>query len=203
MNRAEHWNTVYRTKGDHELSWYQPRPERSISLIESIRPLPRRAIDIGGGQSLLAGALIELGIEEVTVLDLAEAALERGRARLGDHAERVCWLQGDVLALPDLGAVELWHDRAVYHFLNDDDDRARYRDAVERSVVSGGHLLLATFAPDGPERCSGLPVRRYDAEGLAAAFRPAFSLVCDAAEEHLTPWGARQRFTYALLRRVG
>jgi 2-polyprenyl-3-methyl-5-hydroxy-6-metoxy-1,4-benzoquinol methylase len=199
--RREHWETVYRDKADAQLSWFQAEPSASLALIRSLRPAPRRVIDVGGGQSALAGELVSSGVEEVTVLDISDAAISRARERLGERATRVRWLTADVLESPDLGAFDLWHDRAVFHFLTDPGDRMRYADAVRRSVPSGGHVIMATFAPTGPEKCSGLPVRRYDARGIASELGESFRLLDSASESHATPWGKTQDFVYALLGR--
>jgi SAM-dependent methyltransferase len=204
-SRRQHWEAVYQTKSDEQLSWYQARPEVSLRLIEGLRPPPRRVIDVGGGQSALAGELVARGVPEVTVLDVSAGALERARARLGPAvAGRIRWVHGDVLEVgAGLGPVDLWHDRAVFHFLTDPGDRRRYAAAAAEAVVPGGHAIVATFALTGPERCSGLPVCRYDAEGLGAEFAPAFRLAGSAAETHVTPWGKAQDFTYAVLERTG
>jgi SAM-dependent methyltransferase len=203
MNQREHWEDVYRTKGDTELSWFQSEPGISLSLIEALDDLPRRAIDMGGGQSSLAGELLRLGVEDVAVLDISQAAIERGQDRLGDDAARVQWIAADVLDPPDLGEFDLWHDRAVYHFLTNAADRERYLRVAAAAVAPGGHLIVATFAPTGPEKCSGLPVHRCDAEQLREEFKPLFSLVRSQPETHLTPWGKPQDFTYAVFRRLG
>jgi hypothetical protein len=145
--------------------------------------------------------LLQLGVESVTVLDLSAAALERGKARLGAEAPRVSWVEGNVLDHSALGTFELWHDRACLHFLTDDADRRRYVTLASQSVVSGGFAILAGFAPDGPERCSGLPVRRASAEEIAAEFALAFTRVTSVRVTHSTPWGKPQAFEYVLLRR--
>jgi SAM-dependent methyltransferase len=202
LTRAQHWETVYSTKGDEELSWFQHAPAMSLALIRRIHPTPRSAIDVGGGQSGLASELLRLGVEDVSVLDISSSALERARKRLGQDADRVRWIVGDALEARDL-RVHLWHDRAVFHFLTDEEDRRRYVAAASTSVLPGGHAIIATFAPTGPEKCSGLLVRRYDADALAAEFADGFTLVESATETHATPWGKAQDFTYALLRRRG
>lgn len=202
VNQREHWEDVYRTKGDTELSWFQSEPGISLSLIERLDDLPRRVIDVGGGQSALAGALLRLGVEDVAVLDIAESAIERGRERLGDDAARVRWIAADVLEPPDLGEFDLWHDRAVYHFLTNGADRERYLREAARAVAVGGHLVVATFAPSGPEKCSGLPVHRCDAGQLREEFSPFFALTHSQSDTHMTPWGKPQDFTYAVFRRV-
>jgi SAM-dependent methyltransferase len=197
----EHWQSVYRSKEDAELSWFEERPESSLDLVRSLPRVPHSAIDIGGGQSAFAGELLQLGVESVTVLDLSAAALERGKARLGAEAPRVSWVEGNVLDHSALGTFELWHDRACLHFLTDDADRRRYVTLASQSVVSGGFAILAGFAPDGPERCSGLPVRRASAEEIAAEFALAFTRVTSVRVTHSTPWGKPQAFEYVLLRR--
>jgi len=205
MSQQAHWEQVYRSRADHELSWFQPHSHVSLDLIDSLEPQPRSAIDVGGGQSALAGALLARGFDEVVVLDIADAALARGRARLGAPSERVRWLVADVLDvgdIPDLGPFDLWHDRAVYHFLTAAEDRHRYHRAASRAVVPGGHLIVATFAPSGPQKCSGLPVCRYAAQPLASHFLPDFELVHATTEQHVAPWGTPQDFTYVALRRV-
>lgn len=202
--RQVHWDTVYGQKADTELSWYQPEPERSLALIQRLG-LKRdaRIIDVGAGTSPLAQRLLERGFENLTVLDVSPQALSTLRHRLGERAARVRFITGDLLELEEIGRFDLWHDRAVFHFLTGPAERARYATLAARSVVPGGHLLVATFAPDGPEKCSGLPVCRYDAEGLAAALGPDFTLVAAEREVHVTPGGASQPFTYALLQRGG
>lgn len=205
MDRRAHWEAVYRTKGDADLSWFQERPAVSLSLIERITPKPRSAVDVGAGQSSLAGALLDLGIARIAAVDVSAAAIERAKARLGGRAGLVTWVVADIAAepAPDLGVAELWHDRAVFHFLTEEQDRRRYAALAARTVAPGGHAMIATFGPAGPEKCSGLPVRRHDAAGIAAELGSAFELVDSADERHVTPWGKPQEFAYAVLRRVG
>lgn len=208
--RATHWESVYATKGDADLSWFQASPQASLATIAALAPRPRRIVDAGGGQSALAAELLRApGFEsaDVTVLDISASAIERGRARAGDLAARIRWVVGDALdahatAAIAPGTVDCWHDRALFHFLVDAADRARYAARVAAAVAPGGHLVVAAFAPDGPERCSNLPVQRHDGASIAAAFAPAFELVSETRDEHLTPWGKPQRFTWAVLRRV-
>lgn len=201
---ATHWQTVYTAKSDAELSWFQDSPARSLAEISALTPVPRRIVDAGGGQSALAPALLAtpaFADSEVTVLDISAAAIARGRERAGPLATRIRWLVDDVLVAADVGEVDLWHDRACFHFLADPADQARYAARVARAVVAGGHLVLATFAPDGPEKCSGLSVARHDGTSLARVFAPAFDLVVESREEHVTPWGKPQRFAWTVLRR--
>lgn len=201
MNRQEHWEGVYRVKGDTELSWFQAQPAVSLSLIGAVRPAPKSVIDVGGGQSELAGELVRRGVEHVTVLDISSTAIERGRNRLEAVAQRVRWVVGDVLEDHQTGEFDLWHDRAVFHFLTEVEDRRRYVAAVCRSVPVGGHVVVATFALTGPEKCSGLPVCRYDPATLAAELGPEFDLESSRLESHATPWGKVQDFTYVVMQR--
>jgi SAM-dependent methyltransferase len=198
MNR-EHWEAVYRSKDDTELSWTQPEPHMSLSLIREVCGRGR-VIDVGGGVSALAGRLADEGYS-VAVVDIAEAALARARTRLGARANSVEWIAADVTRQPDLGECDLWHDRAVFHFLVEASDRAAYVRLLTRTVRVGGHAVIATFAPDGPERCSGLPVRRYDGPTLALELAAGFRLVKSVPEAHVTPWGKAQAFQYSLFRR--
>jgi len=201
MGRAEHWESVYANKGDTDLSWFQAEPGLSLELLREIQPAPRGVVDIGGGHSALAAALLDAGVRRVVVLDLSPSAIERGKARLGDRAASVEWVVGDVLDQRDYGEIDAWHDRAVFHFLVDPAERRRYADAAAKAVPVGGHAVIATFALTGPEKCSGLPVRRYDPESLAGEFGDRFGMVKSAAETHTTPWGKTQDFVYVVLRR--
>jgi 2-polyprenyl-3-methyl-5-hydroxy-6-metoxy-1,4-benzoquinol methylase len=200
-----HWETVYASKSDAELSWTQPEPATSLALIEEICPVGRapagRVIDVGGGTSLLAERLLDRGYA-VTVLDISQAAIDRARQRLGDRASQVGWMVADVTAAPDLGSFDVWHDRAVFHFLTEPGDRAAYAALLARTVPVSGHAVIATFALDGPEKCSGLEVRRYDGRSLAVELGPRFRLFKSVPELHRTPWSAAQLFQYSLFERV-
>ncbi|MCB9847541.1 MAG: class I SAM-dependent methyltransferase [Phycisphaeraceae bacterium] len=201
MNRAEHWESVYATKPDAELSWYQQQPEVSLRLIRELASNPHGVVDIGGGQSALAPALVDLGIPRVVVLDVSPSAIRRGRERAGASADRIEWIAGDVLRRREYGDVDCWHDRAVFHFLTDAEERASYVDAAARAIPTGGHAVIGAFAMSGPERCSGLEVRRYDAGLLASEFAGAFVLHRSFTETHMTPWGKGQDFIYTVLER--
>ena len=198
----DHWERVYGTKQPTEVSWYQPHATRSLALIQRVAP-DRSApiIDVGGGASTLVDDLLAAGYRDVTVLDLSGSALATARTRLGPDAERVRWLEADLLGyeFPE-GGYAVWHDRAVFHFLTDPAARARYVAQVRRAVRPGGFVLVATFATDGPERCSGLDVERYSPESLHAEFGAPFQLTASEREEHATPQGARQTFIYCLCR---
>jgi SAM-dependent methyltransferase len=196
----DHWESVYAAKGDAEVSWTEAELRRSLALIADVCPPPGQVIDVGGGTSALAGRLLDAGYA-VAVLDISEAALVRSRERLGERAEDIRWIAADITARPVLGQFDVWHDRAVFHFLTDPADRAAYVSLLARTVPCGGHAVIATFAMDGPERCSGLHVRRYDPATLAAELGPAFALVTFARETHVTPWGKPQSFQYSVFRR--
>lgn len=198
MSGQDHWNGVYRQKGETDVSWYQPHLARSVELVErSGIDVTAGIIDVGAGASTLVDDLLDRGFSNVTVLDIAESALALSKQRLGARASRVHWLAGDVtrIELPT-AAYSLWHDRAVFHFLTAPDARAAYLRQVQRSVREGGHVVVATFGPAGPDKCSGLPVVRYDAERLHAEFGGRFELVQHTEERHLTPWGSVQEFLY-------
>ena len=200
--RRAHWENVYRTKEETAVSWYQERPERSLDLIRRAAPDTAAPIlDVGGGASRLVDALLAEGRSDVTVLDLSEAALERSRARLGWQADRVGWIAADVTRWRPERRWVVWHDRAVFHFLTDAADQDAYLATLRAATEPGSAIVIATFAPEGPERCSGLPVERYSAETLAARFGAEFRLEAQAAERHVTPGGSVQTFAYAVLRR--
>jgi len=195
-----HWENVYTSKSDEELSWTQAEPATSLALIAEACSADS-VIDVGGGTSLLAERLLDQGYA-VTVLDISQAAIDRARKRLGDRATQVDWIVADVTAGPDLGTFDVWHDRAVFHFLTAPADRAAYVALLARTVPVGGHAVIATFALDGPEKCSGLEVRRYDGNSLAAELGPRFRLMKSVPEMHRTPWNAPQSFQYSLFKRV-
>lgn len=202
-DRTAHWEGVYRTKGSDEVSWYQAEPTRSLALLREAGAGPATTIlDVGGGDSTLVDAVVATGHGRMTVLDLSSAALARARARLGDRAHQVTWIEGDVtqVVLPPQ-AFDVWHDRAVFHFLTGAEDRRRYVEAATATLRPGGTLLMATFAPDGPTRCSGLEVARYDADALARTLGDGFTLVRAFGDVHRTPAGSEQRFTVARFRR--
>lgn len=200
----QHWEQVYATRPAEAVSWYQPHAERSLQLIHATG-LGRQAsiIDVGGGASTLADDLLGEGYTALTVLDLSAAALAAAQARLGPRASEVRWIEADIVtATLPLHAYDLWHDRAVFHFLTEERERKAYVAAVLRAVKPGGHVIVATFAPDGPLQCSGLPVMRYSADALHAEFGSAFELLAHQREEHRTPLGSVQRFVYCYCRRA-
>lgn len=200
--RKRHWEAIYREKGPTEVSWHQDHPAMSLALISDTglahdAPL----IDVGGGASRLVDHLLDAGYRDITVLDIASEALSHARARLGARARTVHWVEADVTAFTPPHPYELWHDRAVFHFLTDADDRRRYIEALRRGLTTDGHLIIATFGLDGPEKCSGLPVERYDARRLSAELGDRFRLEDVRDELHATPAGKTQAFTCFRLRR--
>lgn len=198
--KQNHWNGVYATKAVDAVSWYAAHLESSLRLIrESAVDRDARIIDVGGGASTLVDDLLADGYRKLTVLDLADEALRAARARLGERASDVQWITGDItrVALPER-SFDVWHDRAVFHFLTDASDRQRYVANVARSVRPGGRVIVATFGPQGPERCSGLDVVRYDAEQLHGTFGSRFTKLASFVETHETPWGSEQQFVYCL-----
>lgn len=199
MDLSRHWEDVYRTRSAADLSWYRPHLEASLQLIERVLPVSGWLIDVGGGASTLMDDLLAQGYTHLEVLDLSQQALARSRERLGARAASVTWRHGDVrdCELP-AAAFDLWHDRALFHFLTDAADRAAYLRQLRHALKPGGKVILAAFATDGPERCSGLAVRRYDPAGLAAELGPGFALIESRAELHRTPGGAHQSFVYGL-----
>ncbi len=201
-DRKTHWETVYATKAETSVSWYQEEPRLSLELIRAVAPAEGgRIIDVGGGASVLVDRLLELPFEEIAVLDISATALDRAKARLGERAERVRWVVADVTEVPELGTFDVWHDRAVFHFLTDPADRRRYVELARKTVPEGGHLVIATFADDGPKQCSNLDVCHYNARSLADELGEGFTLVREARESHTTPWGSSQPFFYGVFRR--
>jgi 2-polyprenyl-3-methyl-5-hydroxy-6-metoxy-1,4-benzoquinol methylase len=199
---SEHWDNVYRTKAVTSVSWYQPTAEPSLAALDEFKvPNTASLIDIGGGASPLVDNLIERGFSDLTVLDIAAPALEIDRQRLGSAGGRVHWIAADITNwMPDR-AYDVWHDRAVLHFLTEAEQRQNYRQALEAALKPGGLAIIATFALDGPERCSGLPVRRYDGAMLAQELGGGFELLKAWRQNHTTPGGAIQSFNWCAFRR--
>ncbi len=203
-SRQAHWEKVYASKREDELSWFQENPTPSLDLLaKAAATAASSVVDVGGGASRLVDALVENGFRDVTVLDLSDAALMAAKARLGSRAQQVQWVVADVTAWEPRGpAYDIWHDRAAFHFLIEERDRMAYVARLIEAVKPGGHAIIATFAPDGPERCSGLPVARYDAQSLHRVVGDAFELIQSFRHEHRTPWGSEQHFQFSLFRRV-
>lgn len=202
VDRRAHWEHIYQTKAENELSWFQENPAVSLDLIRAARVGPAASIiDIGGGASRLVDALLDEGFHAVTVLDLSEKALATAKARLGPRSAGVAWIVADVTTWEPSELYDLWHDRAAFHFLTEAADRLAYAQCVAKAVRPGGHVLIGTFAPDGPERCSGLPVQRHDAASIAAILGDGFALYDSRRDDHITPAGVTQRFQFSCFRR--
>lgn len=203
MDRHQHWNTVYGTKGETDMSWFETLPALSVQMMEAAGLTSETCVlDVGGGDSRLVDQLVGRGLDCLAVLDISGAALHRAQARIGPLASALTWLEVDVTDDWDLKPMDIWHDRAVFHFLITADDRARYRTHLLRTLKPHGTAILATFAPDGPEMCSGLPVARYSSDALAGELGDNFTLVEAVPHLHRTPWGATQSFQYSRFERV-
>ncbi len=198
MDAKSHWEKVYATKAPDAVSWYRAHLETSLALIERAAPDPSSSIiDVGGGESTLVDDLLARGYENITILDVSQIAIDVTKKRLGLAAEQIDWLVADVTdAQLEHGAYDVWHDRAVFHFLTASEHRAAYVRQVGHSVKPGGHVIVSTFGPEGPTKCSGLDVLRYDAESLHDQFGVRFRLVECSKELHRTPFGTTQQFLY-------
>jgi SAM-dependent methyltransferase len=198
FDRAAHWERVYATKAENEVSWFQESPATSLEMIGNAKLAADAAIiDIGGGASRLVDALLRDHSHSIAVLDLSAEALRSARRRLGTDADKVDWIVADVTRWTPARSYDLWHDRAAFHFLTDPADRAAYLDRLRMALSANGQVIIATFAPDGPEKCSGLPVQRYDPTALARELGPAFRLVETRTERHRTPWNSEQSFQFS------
>ena len=196
-----HWEQVYASRRPDQVSWFEASPETSLRLVGTVLPQRGSVLDVGAGASSLVDHLVAAGVTDVTVLDVSAGALEVVRQRLAPRSAPVSLVRADVLAWEPGRTFDVWHDRAVFHFMTPPESVSRYVRLAETAVPSGGALVLATFAPDGPERCSGLPVRRYDPDGLAAEFAGGFELRHAEHVEHVTPGGVVQPFSWVVLRR--
>lgn len=196
---AEHWTGVYEEKQATEVSWFQPEPTRSLEMLSAADVGPDDPIlDVGAGSSVLVDRLLERGFRDVSVLDISPPALQSAKQRLGQDASKVAWIFTDLLTWKPERRYKVWHDRAVFHFLTTPDDRARYLDVLDAALEPDGYVIIATFAADGPDRCSGLPVARYAPNQLAEHF-PGWRALRTDREHHRTPDGAIQPFTWLLL----
>jgi len=198
MDASKHWDRVYGGRAPEQMSWYRPHLEHSLSLIEQARlPADAGIIDVGGGASTLVDDLLDHGYTRITVVDISAKATAPARERLGARAASVTWLTGDItrLELP-VREFDFWHDRAVFHFLREEEARVRYVAAVQRALKPGGHVAVATFGPTGPEHCSGLEVMRYSADDIHGQFGRAFRKLSSFTEVHQTPGGTEQEFVY-------
>jgi SAM-dependent methyltransferase len=201
-DRRAHWENVYATKDEHAVSWFQDKPDISLSLIRATGVTATASIvDIGGGASRLVDTLLDEGFNAITVLDLSQKALATSKARLGARGAHVRWIVADITTWEPFQTYDVWHDRAALHFLTDPEDRVAYAECVSRAVPPGGHVIIGTFAPDGPERCSGLPVVRYDAATLGELLGHSFELIESRRHDHQTPAGATQKYQFSRFQR--
>jgi SAM-dependent methyltransferase len=201
-DRRAQWERVYASKGEREVSWFEETPAPSLEFLELVGANKHSAIiDIGGGASRLVDALISRDYDDVTVLDLSAAALAAAQERIGEAARRAQWLVADAVTWSPPRRYDIWHDRAAFHFLTDERDQVAYVERLRRALRADGRAIIATFAPDGPEKCSGLPVVRYDAVSLGRALGEGFVLLDTREHVHLTPWGSTQRFQFSAFRR--
>jgi len=203
FNRKDHWEQVYSEKKSSEVSWFQQRPDVSLALIQATGiDATARFIDIGGGASTLVDFLLDAGYQELSVLDIAHSAIAQAKRRLGERADKVKWIECDITKFSPAIAFDLWHDRAVFHFLCDEADRSSYLQVLRHALRPGGQVIIATFNLDGPEKCSGLDIMRYSPETMSAALGEAFQLIETSTEDHVTPSGAVQSFVYCRFKRV-
>ncbi|MCP3374570.1 class I SAM-dependent methyltransferase [Bradyrhizobium cajani] len=201
-DRTMHWQNVYATKGEAEVSWFQDTPAISRDMIRAAKPNHDAAIiDIGGGASRLVDVLLQDGYRDVAVLDISANALDVAKRRIGPAASTVDWIVADATTWQPAKTYDVWHDRAAFHFLTDPHDRAAYVERLRSAVAPGGQVIIATFALDGPEKCSGLPVQRHDSASLAAELGSEFELVETRREVHHTPWNSTQAFQFSRFRR--
>jgi SAM-dependent methyltransferase len=199
-----HWQGVYERRGPDQVSWYEPSPETSLAWIEEVElPLDAAILDAGGGTSALAGELVRRGYTDVTVADISAAAIGRSKRELGEPGSRIIWVEADLRSDDLERRYDLWHDRAVFHFMVEDADRDRYIAVMRGAIRLGGHLILATFGPEGPTECSGLPVCRYGVDELSKLLGHDFRLIDSALLEHHTPSGSAQQFIFTQFQRRG
>lgn len=203
MSSHEHWDRVFSRSDVEAVSWFQPLPATSLRLLSSAAEHPVPVVDVGGGTGTLVDELLDLGWSDVTVVDVSQQALAKVGERLAGRRQQPALVQADVTAWQSERTFQLWHDRAVFHFLVDEAARRSYARALRRALRPGGAAVVGTFAPDGPDSCSGLPTARYDAAGLAAELGPDLVLEHAEREEHVTPGGGVQPFTWVVLRRSG
>ncbi len=199
--RQAHWDNIYITKGEAEVSWFEETPAQSLELLELVGARPSSAIiDVGGGASSLVDNLLARGFENITVLDLSAAALDSARARLDDKGDAVKWIVADATEWRPPETYDIWHDRAAFHFLTSEKEQRAYIKRLKQALKRGGHVIIGTFALDGLEKCSGLPVARHSPESLSALLGPDFDLIDSRRHEHITPWQAVQKFQFSTFR---
>jgi SAM-dependent methyltransferase len=200
--RRDHWNATYTGKAPNQVSWFQESPEPSLGLIKRHSGPAASVIDVGGGASNLVDGLLQAGFRDLTVLDLSEAALDVARRRLAASGDGVAWLAADITTWTPTRTYDVWHDRAALHFLIEESHRQAYVERLTRALVIGGHAIIGTFAPDGPEKCSGLPVARHDAASLSRVLGPSFDCLGTQRHDHQTPWRTAQTFQFSVFKKV-
>lgn len=197
FDRKAHWENIYQTKQLNEVSWYQPTPETSLSYFYDYKiPLDSKIIDVGGGDSFLVDHLLELGYTDVTVLDISEAAIERAKKRLGDKANRVKWIQADASNFTPTVTYDVWHDRAAFHFLTEENEVLRYINSASIGVKKGGYLIIGTFSVNGPLKCSGIPIQQYNEGSMEGIFKLFFNKINCKIIDHTTPFDTVQNFIF-------
>lgn len=202
MKRKEHWENVFSTKTEKEVSWYQEYPQTSVDFIKAIKlPLEAKIIDVGGGDSRLIDALLELGYTNLTLLDISSKAIERIKKRLGSKAEKIKFIVSDVLDFKPTEKYDFWHDRACFHFLTEAAQVERYAIIVEKAMADGGRIIIGTFSENGPQKCSGLDIKQYNGEALRLILEKEFSLTGCFTEEHITPFDTVQDFLFCTFKR--
>ncbi len=203
MDRTQHWENVYQTKISTEVSWYEADPKQSLDLILHAAGESRgRVLDVGGGQSFLVDRLLNAGFAHVAILDISQTAIEATKSRLGERASQVEWIVADITQRDALGEFDVWHDRAVFHFITDPDERKHYMELLKRSLPFGGHFVVGTFAKGGAEKCSGLTICQYDAATMQAELGPSFEPVECSEYLHTTPTGKPQQFFFGIYKRI-
>jgi ubiquinone/menaquinone biosynthesis C-methylase UbiE len=203
FNRKEHWENIYSTKQLNEVSWYQPTPTTSLNLIEELN-IPKTAsiIDIGGGDSFLVDNLLKLGYENITILDISIKAIERAKKRLGKQSENVKWIEADASNFNPKASYDLWHDRAAFHFLTDENDIENYLKAAQKGIKPSGNLIIGTFSTEGPKKCSGIDIKQYSEDSLNHIFKDDFNKTDCKTIEHQTPFNTYQNFIFCSFKKV-
>ncbi len=203
FNRKSHWENIYQTKLLNEVSWFQPKPDTSLNFIHEFNVAKSaKIIDVGGGDSFLVDHLLDLGFEDLTVLDISEAAIERAKERLGSKSDRINWIVSDVLNFVPEEKYDFWHDRAAFHFLTDEQDVLHYLQTAHQSIHSSGVLVIGTFSEQGPIKCSGIPIKQYSEETLTALFETYFDKVGCLIVDHKTPFDTVQNFVFCSFRKI-
>jgi len=203
FDRKNHWENIYQTKQLNEVSWFQPTPETSLSFFKTLNiPTTAKIIDIGGGDSFLADHLLDLGYENISVLDISEAALERAKKRLGNRASKIKWIVADAANFKPTEQYDFWHDRAAFHFLTNDDEVANYVKTVEQAITPNGFLVVGTFSEQGPKKCSGIDIKQYSENSLSQLFTKEFEKLNCFTVEHKTPFDTTQQFVFCSFKKV-